>query len=100
MTIKERLLAGEEFTFPLAFYNHDWPNRITKWYKIEKHEQSESIWLRECSFLGESLVIDQIGSKFIKAYKYVLKKKINFKIPLETIVFKKDHLKEYPDCKQ
>ena len=99
MTSKERILNREEFTFPESYWAYQWPNRISKWYYVNI-DGDNNMRLMECeSLLGESYAIEKITQKYIFIYSYVFKRKIKIKVTINEVIFKADHLAEYPECK-
>ena len=97
MTVKQRILNGEPFTFPEGFFAHD--VIISTWYSIECSEADEygykagqPKWLREQDrWSGDLYSVMSLGDKWLKVFTFFFKKKMSMKINLDDVIFKTDY---------
>jgi hypothetical protein len=97
MTTKQRILNGESFSFPDAYYAHD--KEIKNWFTVElatedKYDQKigQPIWLREEDRYSSIFYsIKSLGAKHLKVYTHFFKRRMSLKIDLDTVTFQSDY---------
>lgn len=98
--IRERILNGEQFTFPDAYWDYDINNNKPSddislrgsWFEYKPNDDEWDIpRIVNSNVFSTTLHITSFGNIRMVANKYILTKKVKFVIELKDVIFKSDY---------